>query len=228
MTFSLLGRCLTTRQLGVVATTSDLAIGARVPCALAGVGVAVTQARTDPRLGQALIAALRAGLSPSQALAQTVAGHANHNWRQLGLLGVSGRPAAYTGDRAWPFAGAIEGADCLAIGNMLAGEQVLAAMVRAFAGTEGELAPRLLAGLEAGQRAGGETAGDGGSSPLCSAVLVVVERESFPLVDLRIDHAADPIAELVSLWRAYEPWGRHFVVRALDPDHAHGPSSITT
>jgi uncharacterized Ntn-hydrolase superfamily protein len=231
MTFSLMGRCLDSRQLGVAVTTSDLAVGARVPFAVAGVGVAVTQHRTDPRLGPALLEALRHGVDVDVAVRVVVEGHEHRAWRQLGLLDSSGRAASHTGALAWPVAGAVTGTDCLAIGNMLVVHDVLAAMVDAFmagATRDQPLAARLLAGLQAGQLAGGEGPG------LRSAALLVVERESFPLVDLRVDDAPDPLTALESLWRAYEPCMRDFVVRALDPDRApvadrgHESSSTTT
>jgi uncharacterized Ntn-hydrolase superfamily protein len=65
--------------------------------------------------------------------------------------------------------------------------------------------------------------------------LLVVERESFALVDLRIDDDPAPLDALDKLWRTYEPWAADFVRRALDPDAASGkpdaherPNSITT
>jgi uncharacterized Ntn-hydrolase superfamily protein len=221
MTFSLLGHCPDTGQLGAVVTTSDLAVGARVPYALAGVGVAVTQHRTDPRLGPAMLAELQAGMPPADAVRATARATEHRSW-QLGLLDARGEAAAYTGERAWPIAAALAGTDCLALGNMLTSERVLEAMTGTFAAAGGELAPRILAGLRAGQDAGGE------SGQLRSAALLVVERESFPLVDLRIDAAADPLAALQELWSEYEPRTRDFVTRALDPDNAHGSSSTTT
>ena len=81
MTFSLIGRCEATGQLGAVTTTSDLAVGARVPLARAGVGVAVTQSRTDPRLGPALLEALADGLSAAEAVARVAEAHADRAWR---------------------------------------------------------------------------------------------------------------------------------------------------
>jgi uncharacterized Ntn-hydrolase superfamily protein len=222
MTFSLLGRCDATGQLGVVTTTSDLAVGARVPFAAAGVGAVVTQSRTDPRLGPALVAALAAGLSAAEAVARVADADEHRAWRQLGALDASGAGAAHTGGHAWPFASAIDGSDCLAIGNMLRGEQVLSASLDTFAATSGELAGRLVAAIAAAERAGGET------GELRSAALLVVERESFPLVDLRVDDAANPLAALALLWEQYRPWVREFTLRALDPDAAQGASSTTT
>lgn len=226
MTFSLLGRCPATGQLGAAVTTSDLAVGARVPHARAGLGVAVTQSRTDPRLGPRLLDALGAGHDPRAAVAATANSTRHRTWRQLGVLDATGASASFAGELVAPHVGALPGANCLAVGNMLTGEQIAPAMVAAFTATGGPLALRLLAALHAGQDAGGER------GQLRSAALLVVERESFPLVDLRIDAASDPLSALDALWREYEPWTRDFAERALDPDEArgrpaHDPSSTT-
>jgi uncharacterized Ntn-hydrolase superfamily protein len=231
MTFTILGRCARTGQLGGAVTTSDLAVGARVLWAGATLGVAATQHRTDPRLGPLLLDALASGRDPDGAIAAVVAGTAERGWRQLGVLDAGGRAAAYCGERLSPIGAALAGEDCLVLGNMLVSGEVAPAMVRAFgAGRDGadrdgggcELAARLLAALRAGRDAGGET------GALRSAALLVVERESFPFIDLRVDDDPDPVGRLAALQAAYGPRARAFVARALDPDGVHESSSTTT
>ena len=56
---------------------------------------------------------------------------------------------------------------------------------------------RLIGALEAGHTAGSEP------RPLLSACLIVVHREAFPYVDLRVDSDADPVGTLRRLWREY-------------------------
>jgi uncharacterized Ntn-hydrolase superfamily protein len=231
MTFSLLGRDPATGQLGVAVTTSDLAAGARVPHAAAGIAVAITQHRTDPRLGPRALELLRSGCTPTEALDAVAASTPHHGWRQVAVLDAAGRHAAFAGDGVTPIVAATPGVECLAVGNMLVDERVAVAMVEGFAMADGgePLAGRLIAGLLAGEAAGGET------GALRSAAHLVVERESFPVVDLRVDDDPAPLDALAALWRAYAPWAAEFVLRALDPDAATGradpharPSSITT
>jgi uncharacterized Ntn-hydrolase superfamily protein len=227
MTLTMLGRCPRSGQLGAAVTTSDLAVGARVLFARAGLAVAVTQHRTDPRLGPALLAELQAGQAPEQAIAAVVAATPHSGWRQLAVLDAGGRSAAWSGERVWPIGAELAGRDCLALGNMLANGAVAPAMVRAFecgplGSAPSELADRLLAALRAGEEAGGET------GELRSAALLVVERESFALVDLRLDDDPDPLARLGALWAAYRPLAREFVTRALAPDDVHRASSTAT
>lgn len=229
MTFALLGRCARTGQLGVAVTTSDIAVGARVPHAEAQLGVVVTQHRTDPRLGPRALALLRSGCTPQEVVDAVAASTAQRAWRQLGVLDAQGRSAAFSGERTTPVAAAVAGRDCLAVGNMLRSDGVAHALLERFADRDREpLAARLVGGLLGGADAGGET------HPLRSAALLVVERQPFPLVDLRIDDDARPLHALARLWERYEPWAEDFVRRALKPDAARGqpdpsgPSSTST
>lgn len=213
MTFSLAGRCPRTGQLGAAVTTSNLAVGSRVPFAEAGVGVVLTQHRTDPRLGPRGLALLRSGCSAEETIAALVASTPDHGWRQLAAIDRAGRTAHFHGARVKPAFGAAHAAGCVAIGNILANDRVPGAMAEAFAAApDAPLAERLLRGLEAGLAAGGE------HGPVLSASLVVVHEQSFPLVDLRIDAGEEPIARLRGLWEAYAPMAEDFLRRAVAPD----------
>jgi uncharacterized Ntn-hydrolase superfamily protein len=219
MTFSLIGRCARTGQLGCAAATSNLAVGTRVPFARAGVGAVLTQHRTDPRLGPRGLDLLQSGCSADETLRALIASTGSSDWRQLAVMDAAGRTAAYSGARVKPQRGEVHGADCIVIGNILADDAVLPAMAASFAAAPDEpLAARLVQALEAGLAAGGE------HGPVRSAALLVVAAQSFPLVDLRIDAADQPIAALAALWREYRPWADEFVLRAIDPDRAKGGS----
>jgi uncharacterized Ntn-hydrolase superfamily protein len=221
MTFTILGRCARTGQLGGAVTTSDIAVGARVLHAEAQLAVVATQHRTDPRLGPALLQRLRAGDRPQAAVAQLAAATPDRDWRQIGGLDAHGVAAAYSGSRLWPVGAELAGRDCLVLANMLAGQPVAPAMRDAFCGSPSDdLADRLLAALDAGERAGGERDGT-----LRSAALLVVEREAFPFVDLRIDDDRSPLARLRGLWETYRPHARQFVARALTPDDVPAPEA---
>ncbi len=213
MTFSLIGRCARTGQIGAAVTTSSIAVGARCTFAAAGVGAVLTQHRTDPRLGPRGIELLRSGCSAQETLDALVASTPLARWRQLAVLDAAGNTAAHSGARTKPEMSEAPGQDVCAIGNILANARVPAAMLRAFqADPSALLAERLLYALEEGLAAGGE------NGPVRSAHLLVVERESFPLVDLRVDWHDTPIAELRSLWNRYAPQCNDYLIRALDPD----------
>ncbi|MBY0330594.1 MAG: DUF1028 domain-containing protein [Acetobacteraceae bacterium] len=217
MTYSLLGRCARTGQFGAAVATSSLAVGSRVPHALAGVGGILTQYRTDPRLGPLGLSLLRAGCSAEAAIAALVASTPHHAWRQLAAMDRLGRTAHFHGAGVKPALDAVHVRDCVALGNILANDRVPGAMAQAFLQAEAEpLAERLMRAMEAGEAAGGE------GRPVISAALLVVEREVFPLVDLRVDDAPEAISALRRLWDGYAPLVEVFVTRAVDPDAAPG------
>ncbi len=220
MTFSLAGRCARTGMLGAVIATSSPAVGGRCVFARAGLGVVLTQHRTDPRLGPLGLELLAAGCSAASAVAALAAGTPHAGWRQLAVLDAAGTAAHFSGGLIRSKHAGAASADCVAVGNILRSADVPAAMTSAFsAGAALGMPERLLAALEAGDAAGGE------ERPLRSAALLVVDRQAFPYVDLRVDAAATPLAALRALWNEYAPDADEYVVRALDPDSL-GPSSL--
>ena len=215
MTFSLIGRCARTGQFGAAATTSSLAVGARVHAVAARIGAVLTQHRTDPRLGPRGIALLRSGCTAEETVAALVASTPDHKWRQLAAIDAAGRTAHFHGARVKPEHGAAHAKDVVAIGNILSSAKVPEAMAAAFAANpELPLAERLVRGLEAGEAAGGEH-GD-----VRSASLLVLGDHDFALVDLRVDGDAAPIPRLRALWEEYAPLVDAYVVRVLNPDDA--------
>jgi uncharacterized Ntn-hydrolase superfamily protein len=215
MTFSLIGRCARTGQFGAAATTSSLAVGARVHAVAPGVGAVLTQHRTDPRLGPRGISLLRSGCTAAETVAALVASTPDHGWRQLAAIDRAGRTAHFHGAQVKREFGAAHGTDVVAIGNILASAQVPDAMAAAFAADPSlPLAERLLRGLEAGEAAGGE------HGEVRSASLLVFGDHDFALVDLRADGHAGPIPALRALWNEYAPLVDAYVVRVLNPDTA--------
>ena len=215
MTFSVAGRCPRTGQLGAATTTSDIAVGGRVPHAKANVGAVLTQHRTDPLLGPRGLDLLQSGCEADSAIRALVTSTGHHAWRQLAVVDSHGRTAAFSGSRVQPHTAEEFGDGCVALGNMLANEHVGPAMTKAFEGSEDEpLAERLVLALEAGEAAGGERL------PLRSAALLVVGDQLFPLVDLRVDLSDQALSELRRTWIAYRPLVGEFLIRAIDPDSA--------
>ncbi len=220
MTFSLLGRCARTGMIGAVVTTSAVAVGGRCPFARAGAGAVLTQHRTDPRLGPLALDLLTAGFNAAQALQGVVAATPHRDWRQLAVIDANGGTAAFSGAYVKPERGEAHGPSCIAIANIARTASLPAAMVDAFErAPDRPLPDRLLAALQAGLDAGGEI------RPLRSAALLVVHRERFAYVDLRIDCDRQPIAALARLWEEYRAEADAYVVRAVDPDAADAPAA---
>jgi uncharacterized Ntn-hydrolase superfamily protein len=217
MTFSLVARCTRTGMLGAVVTTSSMAVGSRCCFAAAGVGAALTQHTTDPRLGPLMLDQLRRGYTVDQVIAAAVGTTPRSDWRQLAVIDREGRTASHAGAAVKPERAEVHGRDCVAIANIVRSTAVPAEMVKAFeAEPAAPLALRLIDALAAGEAAGGEF------KPVTSAGLVVAWREAFPYVDLRVDSAGDPIGTLRRLWKDYEPLADLFVARAVHPDSVIG------
>jgi uncharacterized Ntn-hydrolase superfamily protein len=193
-----------------------MAAGNRVPFVAPGAGVVLSQARTDPRLGLLGLKRLEDGRSAQETLADMIASTPHSAWRQLGVVDRDGRVAEFTGSKCAPEKGARVGDAVLTIGNGLANETVVGAMLRGFeAVPEKPLADRLLEALQYGLDAGGEP------DPLRSAALKVAQPGvPVPFIDLRVDGSDAPIAELRRLWTLWAPMVDGYVQRCLDPASA--------
>jgi uncharacterized Ntn-hydrolase superfamily protein len=198
VTFSVLLHDPVTGETGAAVASKFLAVGALVLHAGADSGAVATQALVNVSFGPEGLRLLRDGLAPDEVVARLVAGDAAPDRRQLAVLGLDGRAAAYTGAGCLPTAQHTTGAGFAALGNVLAGPAVvdaLAAVLGAHApGTP--VARTALAALRAGEAAGGDRRGR-----QSAAVLVVRTGGGYGgstdrVVDLRVDDHRDPVAEL--------------------------------
>ena len=195
-------------------SSSSPAVAARCAHVRAGVGAVASQNVTDPALGPLLLDALAAGKDAKSAMSETVLGHAHIDYRQLLVVDGGGNTAVHSGAQVLGLWGQARGEDCVAGGNLLADAGIPAAMVAAFEDARGHLGVRLMLALEAGLAAGGE------AGPVRSAGLKLADRLAWPLVDLRIDWAHDPIGMLRVGWDVYRPQMAAYVQRAEDPTQA--------
>jgi len=190
-TFSIAARCGRTGQLGVAVSTKVPAVGSLCPFVRPGVGAVATQAWVNPYLGPRVLDELARGAAADVALRQVLAAEPDRELRQVGVVDAAHRSAAFTGAETDPWTGHRTGDGFSAQGNMLVGEETVAAIADAFTGSGAEdLAERLVRALEAGQAAGGDRRGRQ------SAALLVFADEDYPLVSLRVDEHPDPVTEL--------------------------------
>lgn len=216
MTFSIVGRCVESGQLGIAISSSSIAVGARCPWARAGVGVVATQNVTLPALGPQVLDLLEhEQLEPGAALERALNANGWSQYRQVTVIDAQGRTAFFSGKEALGVYHAAAGDQCVAAGNMLAGPEVINAMVQAFENAPGALAARLLAAMRAALDAGGE------AGPVHSAALKIVDDHTWPVVDLRVDWAEhEPVGQLEGLWQQYRPQMQDYLTRALNPTAA--------
>lgn len=216
MTFSIIGHCRDTGQLGIAISSSSIAVGARCPWVRAGAGAVATQNVTLPSLGPDVLELLAAGqVDPATALDRALRADPWRQYRQVTVVDCRGRTALFTGRNALGLHHAEAGEQCVAAGNLLSRTEVIDAMTRVFERSGGMLADRLLAAMHAAMAAGGE------AGPVRSAALKVAGDVSWPIVDLRVDWAQDdPIGRLDDLWQAYRPQMHDYQARALNPTAA--------
>jgi uncharacterized Ntn-hydrolase superfamily protein len=215
MTFSIVARCAETGQLGVAISSSSIAVGARCPWLCPGVGAVATQNITLPALGPQVLKQMESGLSPAEALDNVLTSNGYTQFRQLTAVDHLGRTAYFSGSETLGKHNALAGEQCVGAGNLLADPAVIETLVHTFENSDGQLADRLLAAMQAALAAGGE------AGPVHSAAMVVVGELTWPIVDLRVDWAdEDPIGQLAQLWAAYRPQMQDYIVRALDPTKA--------
>ena len=195
-TFSIVACDPDTQELGVAVQSKFIAVGSVVPWAKADVGAVATQAYANTTYGPKALELLAKGETPEGVISKITEEDKRSAVRQVGIVSAKGDSATFTGQKCNAWAGGVKGENFCCQGNILAGEDVVKNMAKAFQESKGELADRLLAALQAGQDAGGDTRG------MQSAALLIV-REGWGYGgfndryrDLRVDDHAEPIKEL--------------------------------
>jgi uncharacterized Ntn-hydrolase superfamily protein len=192
VTFSIVARDPQSGTLGIAISTAMPCVGAGCTYVKQGVGAIASQALTNSRLGVDGLKLLQLGLSPEAAITTLLNEDETAARRQVGAVDAWGRVFAYSGAECVDWFGHRTGDNYTVQGNMLVSGDTIEAMASAFEKTEGILAARLMAALEAGQAAGGDKRGR------VSAAIIARPPPSalWDGVDIRVDENADPVAEL--------------------------------
>ncbi len=205
-TFSIVARDPTTGELGVAVQSHWFSVGSIVTWAEAGVGAVATQSFVDPSYGKNGLDLMRGGKSAPDALKELLEKDEGREVRQVAMIDAQGRVDAWTGKNDIQAAGHVVGQNFSTQANLMLNDKVWPAMAKAFEGTKGDLAERMLAALDAAQSVGGDIRGKQ------SAALIVVTGKPTGQAwkdrtfDLRVDDSSEPLVELrrlVKLQRAY-------------------------
>jgi uncharacterized Ntn-hydrolase superfamily protein len=204
-TFSILGYDPATGEVGGAVQSRVFSVGNGVLWGEADVGMVATQAIVDVSYGPKGLQLLKKGMAP-EAIVKTIwdedpdPGLGKQPWpkagRQFAVMDAKGNYAAFTGEKATPWAGHKGGKFCTAQGNILAGEAVVANMVDAFEKTTGHLSLRLMAALDGGQAGGGDKRG------MQSAAMLIVKKDggvwlhNDVVLRLQVDESPEPLKEL--------------------------------
>jgi uncharacterized Ntn-hydrolase superfamily protein len=194
-TYSIIAVDQETGQLGMGVQSKALSVGNRTITGVGGTAIVAHQSSSNPMYGAVVIDGIQRGMSPEQALDFALRADDMPERRQVAVIDIEGRSAVWTSPEITQWAGhRCEPSYCVQ-GNTITGPEVLDAMAAAFEETEGELADKLLAALDAGQEAGGDWRGMQGASIVVKLPLV---RAGFDdtLIDIRVDDHPEPLVEL--------------------------------
>lgn len=210
-TFSIIAFDPVTNQLGVGVQSRAFGAGAIVPWVEAGVGAVASQAAANRTYGPKAMALLKQGLTPEEVIKRITDEDPGRDTRQVAVIDVKGRMAAYTGARVigrdkdpkdhvhfGDFSGSIQGKNYSVQGNTLASQEVLKAMAAAWESSQGTMAERLLAALEGGQSKGGDSRGmqAGGILVVQSVADMTASLQGDRVMDIRVDDHENPFKEM--------------------------------
>lgn len=215
MTYSIVAKCARTGQYGIGVSTYSPRSGATVPFVVPNRGALAFQCTTSQDLRAFAGELLAKGASADGILREVERVDRFWQKRQIAIVDTSGHVAAFTGAQAPATA-----EHRLGVGYAVAGNVVTTTCVsdttegfEAVRNSDLPLAEKLMRALEAGARSGGQEEG------LTSAALLVYDRYSFPIVDLRVDVHPTPVIELRRIWEFYQPLTDYYTRRNIDPSN---------
>ena len=221
MTYSIIARCPQTGRLGLGVASYSIMIGMYCSdVAHANTGVSITLGSPNPGNNALARRLLAQGFTSPQVLGQLIGNDLNSDYRQIGVMDREGNAAAHSGAMARPWCGQLVGKDYVAMGDMLAGPEVLDAIMKGYAADPAaSLEARLLAALEAGRDAGGHVS-NGRRLPERSAAVIVAGIFDYSDWDLRVDAHDNAVEELRRVHEEFMLYADYYNERAKSPRNA--------
>lgn len=180
-----------TKRFGIAIATRFFAVGALCPRIRAGAGAICSQALMNPTFPPRALRLLAEGVPAPDVLRILLDSDAGAHMRQVHLIDDAGRIAQHTGSGPKPWAGHMQAENVSVAGNILASERVVADTLATWlARGDLPLEQRLLAAMDAGEAAGGDSRGRE------SAAMLIHADQEWAELDLRVDNHPDPLREL--------------------------------
>ncbi len=204
MTFSIVAYDPKKKEWGVAVQSKFIAVGSIVPFAKVNVGAVATQAWANTSYGPKSLALLEQGMTAEETIKIITQHDEKREHRQVGIVDSFGNVASFTGKKCFDWAGHVVGENYACQGNILVSEDTVLAMSHAFRETSGDLVEKLLAALEEGQEAGGDSRGK-----QSAAILIVKEEGAYDggtdrYINVRVDEHEHPIKELRRVFELYD------------------------
>ena len=206
-TYSIVAFDEETGELGVAVQSHWFSVGFLVPWAKAGVGAVATQSFVKVDYGPEGLNRMEHGQSAEEALTSLLAEDDGKAVRQVAMIDVKGSVAAHTGTKCIYAAGHQIGKNYSVQANLMEKETVWPSMANAFERSNGDLAEKMMAALEAAEAEGGDIRGKQ------SAAMLIVSGNPTGIpwkdvvMDIRVDDHAEPLKELkrlIRIHRAYQ------------------------
>ena len=204
MTFSIVAYDSEKKEWGVAVQSKFIAVGSIVPFAKVNVGAVATQAWANTSYGPKSLALLEQGMTAEETIKIITQHDEKREHRQVGIVDSFGNAASFTGKKCFDWAGHVFGENYACQGNILVSEDTVLAMSQAYRETSGDLVEKLLAALEEGQEAGGDSRGK-----QSAAILIVKEEGAYDggtdrYINVRVDEHEHPIKELRRVFELYD------------------------
>ena len=206
-TYSIVAFDEETGELGGAVQSHWFSVGFLVPWAKAGVGAVATQSFVKVDYGPEGLNRMENGQSAEEALNSLLAEDEGEAVRQVAMIDVKGSVAAHTGTKCIYAAGHQIGKNYSVQANLMEKETVWPSMANAFERSNGDLAEKMMAALEAAEAEGGDIRGKQ------SAAMLIVSGNPTGIpwkdvvMDIRVDDHAEPLKELkrlIRIHRAYQ------------------------
>ena len=206
-TYSIVALDPETGELGVAVQSHWFSVGSLVPWVQAGVGAVATQSFVKVEYGPEGLRQMMIGVPAGAVLSKLISQDEGEAVRQVAMIDASGNVAAHTGSRCIEAAGHQMGKNYSVQANLMEKPTVWPAMAMAFEKSEGDLADRMMAALEAAEAEGGDIRGR-----QSAAMLIVTGKPTGiawkdVVLDLRVDNHPEPLKQLkrlIRIYRAYE------------------------
>ena len=205
-TYSIVAFDEETGELGVAVQSHWFSVGFLVPWAKAGVGAVATQSFVKVDYGPEGLNRMEHGQSAEEALTSLLQEDDGKAVRQVAMIDVKGSVAAHTGTKCIYAAGHQIGKNYSVQANLMEKETVWPSMANAFERSNGDLAEKMMAALEAAEAEGGDIRGKQ------SAAMLIVSGNPTGIpwkdvvMDIRVDDHAEPLKELKRLIRVHRAY----------------------
>ena len=210
MTFSIIGFDPDEKMIGSAVASKWTGVGGCVQFFKPGVGLVNFQNHSYAQVAHRILDGMEEGVPLAEAVEMALSTDDAREHRQCNLADLNGNFYVYSGKNCTNLHYQKIGKNCAAAGNTLVSANVVENMIQAFEkGHDHSFVERLIAALEAGQEAGGDSRGQEAASVKAYKLTYPIQR--FYPVDLRVDSEDEPLKKLRFLYETFSKGDRRYM-----------------